>query len=210
MWAPTSYLSFSLVHVLDFEGVQLKTCLFNTYIVDETTGRVFFIDQLVAAERVLYARVVAQLKADNLPVQGRLLPVTIEATSQQLTILKTHEELLKTLGFDVERFGGNTILVRSIPAPLPTKLVADTVTGLLDEFSEEVNPSLDLLEVQDKALIMLACKSAVKAGDSLTMKEMVNLIKDLSQTKLPFNCPHARPIIVEMSQSELESRFKRR
>ena len=198
------------LELLDFEGVQLKTCLFNTYIVAETTGRVFFIDQHVAAERVLYERFVEQLKADNLPVQGLLLPVTIEATSQQLTILKAHEELLKTLGFDVERFGGNTILVRSIPAPLPTKLVADTVTGLLDEFSEEVNPSLDLLEVQDKALIMLACKSAVKAGDSLTMKEMVNLIKDLSQTKLPFNCPHARPIIVEMSQSELESRFKRR
>lgn len=198
------------LELLDFEGVQLKTCLFNTYIVAEATGRIFFIDQHVAAERVLYERFVEQLKADNLPVQGLLLPVTIEATSQQLTLLQTHEEVLKTLGFDVERFGGNTILVRSIPAPLPTKLVADTVTDLLDGLSEEENPNLDLLEVQDKALITLACKSAVKAGDSLTMKEMVNLVKDLSQAKLPFNCPHARPIIVEMSQSELESRFKRR
>ena len=67
-----------------------------------------------------------------------------------------------------------------------------------------------MLEVQDRALITLACKSAVKAGDPLTMEEMVNLIKELSKAKLPFNCPHARPITVELTKSELERRFHRR
>ncbi len=198
------------LELLDFKGVQLKTNLFNTYIVAEGGDRVFLIDQHVAAERVLYERFVEQLKTDGIPVQGLLLPVTIDATPQQLAALDDHSELFKKLGFDVERFGGRTILVRSIPATLPTGLVNVTVTDLLDGIGSTVAPTIEHLEVQDKALITLACKSAVKAGDVLTMEEMVNLIKDLSQAKLPFNCPHARPIIVEMHRNELESRFKRR
>ena len=198
------------LQLLDFEGVQLKTNLFNTYIVAEGADQVFLIDQHVAAERVLYERFVEQLNTDSVPVQGLLLPVTIEATLQQLTALDVHSELFEKLGFDVERFGGKTILVRSIPATLPTRLVNVTVTDLLDGLGSAVTPTVEHLEVQDKALITLACKSAVKAGDVLTMEEMVNLIKDLSQAKLPFNCPHARPIIVEMHRNELESRFKRR
>ena len=198
------------LQLLDFEGVQLKTNLFNTYILAEAGDRVFLIDQHVAAERVLYERYVEQLKTDSIPVQGLLLPVTIEATPQQLTALDVHHELFEKLGFDVERFGGRTIVVRSIPATLPTGLVNATVTDLLDGIGNAATPTIEHLEVQDKALIMLACKSAVKAGDVLTMEEMVNLIKDLSQAKLPFNCPHARPIIVEMHRNELESRFKRR
>ncbi|MCZ6678231.1 MAG: DNA mismatch repair endonuclease MutL, partial [Candidatus Poribacteria bacterium] len=196
--------------LLDFEGVQLKTNLFNTYILAEGVDRVFLIDQHVAAERVLYERFVEQLKADGIPVQGLLLPATIEATPQQLTALDANTDLFKKLGFDVERFGGETILVRSIPATLPTRLAAATVTDLLDQFGLAVTPAPEMLEVEDRALITLACKSAVKAGDSLTMAEMVNLVKELSQAKLPFNCPHGRPIIVEMNRSELESRFKRR
>lgn len=198
------------LELFDFKGIQLKTCLFNTYIVAEGEEQIFFIDQHVAAERVLYERFVEQLKADGIAVQGMLLPATLEATPQQLTTFKAHEELFKTLGFDVEQFGGSTIVVRSIPASLPISLVADTVTSLLDKLSETVPANTDILEIQDKALVTLACKSAVKAGDSLTMQEMMNLIKDLSRAKLPFNCPHARPIIVEMGKNELESRFKRR
>ena len=198
------------LELFDFAEVELKTNLFNTYIVAEGKDQVFIVDQHVAAERVLYERFVEQLKADGIPVQGLLLPVTIEATSQQLNTFNAHEDLFKTLGFDVERFGGNTVLVRSIPAPLPMRLVADTVTDLLDKLATDVAPEIEMLEVQDQALITLACKSAVKAGDPLTMKEMVNLIKELSQAKLPFNCPHSRPITVEMSKSELERRFHRR
>ena len=198
------------LELFDFEDVQLKTNLFNTYIVAEWKDRVFFIDQHVAAERVLYEHFVQQLKADGIPVQGLLLPVTVEITPQQLTTLHARTNLFEKLGFEFEQFGGNTILVRSIPAMLATSSVATTVTDLLDRLPQTVTPSDELLDVQDEALIMLACKSAVKAGDALTMNEMVALVKDLSHAQLPFNCPHARPIVVEMGKNELESRFKRR
>ena len=196
--------------MFDFEKVELKTNLFNTYIVAESQDRVFIIDQHVAAERVLYERFTEQLKADGIPVQGLLLPVTMEVNSQQLNAFNAHESLLKSLGFDLEPFGGNTILARSIPAPLPMRLVTHTVTDLLDKFATAGQPDVKALDIQDQALITLACKSAVKAGDPLSMEEMVNLIKELSQAKLPFNCPHSRPITIELSKSELERRFHRR
>ena len=195
--------------LLDFEDVQLKTNLFKTYIVVEAKDKIFFIDQHVAAERVLYERFVNQMETDGIPVQGLLLPVTLEATPQQLGTLKNHGDIFKKLGFDLEEFGGNTILIRAIPSPLPTRIAAQTITDLLDKLPAEPHTEVQIPEAIDNALITLACKSAVKAGDSLDTKEMINLLKELSEAKLPFNCPHSRPIIVEMGRDELERRFHR-
>ena len=198
-----------LLSLLDFEGVELKTNLFKTYIVAEAKDKIFFIDQHVAAERVLYERFVHQLQEDGIPVQGLLLPVTLESTPQQLATLKMHSDIFKKLGFDLEEFGGNTILIRAIPAPLPTRAAAQALTDLLDGLPESPHSEVQLPEALDKALITLACKSAVKAGDTLDTKEMLNLVRELSAAKLPFNCPHSRPIIVEMGRDELERRFHR-
>ena len=195
--------------LLDFENVQLKANLFKTYIVAEAKDKIFFIDQHVAAERVLYERFVNQMQADGIPVQGLLLPVTLEATPQQLSALKVHGDIFEKLGFDLEEFGGNTILIRAIPSPLPTRVAAQTVTDLLDKLPEAPHTDVQLPEAIDDALIMLACKSAVKAGDTLDTKEMMNLIKELSEAKHPFNCPHSRPIIVEVGRDELERWFHR-
>ena len=195
--------------LLDFENVQLKTNLFKTYIVVEAADKIFFIDQHVAAERVLYERFVNQVETDGIPVQGLLLPVTLEVTPQQLGVLKIHGDIFKKLGFDLEEFGGNTILIRAIPSSLPTRIAAQTVTDLLDKLPESPHTDVQIPEAIDNALITLACKSAVKAGDTLDTKEMMNLIKELSEAKLPFNCPHSRPIIVEMGRDELERRFHR-
>ncbi|MCY4401961.1 MAG: DNA mismatch repair endonuclease MutL [Candidatus Poribacteria bacterium] len=195
--------------LLDFENVELKTNLFKTYIVAEGTDKIYFIDQHVASERVLYERFVNQIKTDGIPVQGMLLPVTVEVTPQQMAILKTHEEMFSKLGFDLEEFGANTILIRAIPAPLPTRTVAQTITDLLDKLPEQPHTEVEIPKALDDALITLACRSAVKAGDTLDAKEMINLVRELSEAVLPFNCPHSRPIIIEMGRDELERRFHR-
>ncbi len=202
------------LELLDFESVQLKTSLFNTYIVAERQDELFLIDQHIASERVYYERYVTQLQSNGIPMQGLLLPITVELNPAQLALFNANIELFNSIGFDVETFGGNTILVRGIPATLPNNSTAETVMNLIDRLAEDNVPSEDkstdaLTAIQEKALITLACHSAVKAGDKLAMEEMLNLVKELSQTKLPFNCPHARPIIVRMTKGELDSRFKR-
>ena len=198
------------LELLDMDGVELKTSLFNTYILVEGQDAVFIIDQHVASERVLYERYVEQFRAEDVPSQGLLLPVTIEAVQEQLTTFDQHMDLFKKIGFDIENFGGSTILVRAVPPILSTRLVSTAVLDLLDQLGESASNEIDMLKMQDDALIMLSCRSAVKAGDKLTMAEMISLIKELSQAKHPFNCPHSRPIIIKMSKSELESRFHRR
>ena len=195
--------------LFDFDNVELKTNLFKTYIVAEGTDKIYFIDQHVAAERVLYERFVNQLKTDGIPVQGLLLPVTLEATPQQIAILKVHGDLFAKLGFELEEFGANTILIRAIPAPLPTRTASETITDLLDKLPEQPHTEVEIPAALDDALITLACRSAVKAGDTLDTKEMINLVRELSEAKLPFNCPHSRPIIIEMGRDELERRFHR-
>ncbi|MFQ6039702.1 MAG: DNA mismatch repair endonuclease MutL [Candidatus Poribacteria bacterium] len=198
------------LELLDFDNIRLKTNLFNTYIVAEGKHEVFFIDQHIASERVLYERFLRQLHADGISGQGLLLPVTVELTAAQLAIFNEHIELFREVGFDVEAFGGNTILVRAVPSTLPNSETAEAIMELIDNLSDDTGKEDRLLEAQQQALITLACHSAVKAGAKLAMEEMVNLVKELSQTSQPFTCPHSRPIIVRMSKSELESRFKRK
>ena len=198
------------LELLDMDCIELKTSLFNTYILAEGRDEVFIIDQHVASERVLYERYVTQFKEEDVPSQGLLLPVTIEAVQQQLATFDRHIDLFEKIGFDIENFGGSTILVRVVPPILSTRLVTTAVVDLLDQLAESESSEIDMLEIQDDALIMLSCRSAVKAGDKLTMEEMISLIKELSQANHPFNCPHSRPIIIKMSKSELESRFHRR
>ena len=196
--------------LLDMDCIELKTSLFNTYILAEGRDEVFIIDQHVASERVLYERYVTQFKEEDVPSQGLLLPVTIEAVQQQLATFDRHIDLFEKIGFDIENFGGSTILIRAVPPILSTRLVTTAVVDLLDQLAESESSEIDMLKIQDDALIMLSCRSAVKAGDKLTMEEMISLIKELSQANHPFNCPHSRPIIIKMSKSELESRFHRR
>ena len=198
------------LELLDMDCIELKTSLFNTYILAEGRDEVFIIDQHVASERVLYERYVTQFKEEDVPSQGLLLPITIEAVQQQLATFDRHIDLFKKIGFDIENFGGSTILIRAVPPILSTRLVTTAVVDLLDQLAESESSEIDMLKIQDDALVMLSCRSAVKAGDKLTMEEMISLIKELSQANHPFNCPHSRPIIIKMSKSELESRFHRR
>jgi DNA mismatch repair protein MutL len=121
------------LQLLDIGDVELKTCLFDTYITAETEDEVYFIDQHVASERVLYERYVNQLNENGIPTQGLLLPVTIDLSPAQLEVFRDNSELLKDIGFDIELFGGNTILVRAVPSILSNKLIAQTVTELIDK-----------------------------------------------------------------------------
>ena len=190
--------------------MQLKANLFNTYILAEGKDQLFLIDQHVASERVLYERLVNQIRLNGVPSQGLLLPITLELTSPQLAVFDQEEELFDRLGFEIEKFGGQTLIVRSIPSMMPSSLVATTLTDLIDHLSDSANGDIDVLEIHDQAMTMLSCKSAIKAGDRLKMEEMIHLVKELSQAQHPFNCPHARPIIIQITQRELETRFKRR
>jgi DNA mismatch repair protein MutL len=149
------------------------------------------------------------MQKESIPSQGLLLPVTVELSLSQVELLDTVMEMLNNIGFELEPFGGRTIIVRSIPSLIQRgdvkQIVSDIIDQILDSFGK-----LDKLKLQDEILITTACRSAVQAGNSLTDAEVTSLVRELFKTEQPYLCPHGRPIIVKMNKSELDQKFQRK
>jgi len=112
------------------------------------------------------------------------------------------------LGFEVEPFGGNTVLLRSVPVALSRADLRQALTSILDELSAGEEP---LAEEMDAWLAAAACKrGAVKAGQTLSIQEMQSLVAQLEQTVAPRTCPHGRPTMILLSPMWMEREFGRR
>lgn len=165
------------------------------------------IDQHAAHERVLYEEFI-QVKGTEEFAQNLLIPITLELSPMEGQALVENILHLRDLGFILEHFGGNSYLVRAIPhwikAENQKELVLDIVgTYLTDQ------KTVNAVELQEKTLVSMSCKAAIKAGDYLSLPVMEELIIKLSQTGQPHTCPHGRPTMINLSQYELERKFKR-
>nr|WP_290666116.1 DNA mismatch repair endonuclease MutL [Ardenticatena sp.] len=178
-----------------------------TYIICEGPDGLYLIDQHTAHERVLLERLRKQRARQAVPSQRLLQPLTIELTPQQMAVVEEQREALLHLGFDVEPFGGLTVLVRAIPEvlkhkPDPAAALAEVIDGAIHDRSG--------LSWEERLVMYAACRGAVKAGDPLTHEEMVDLIRQLEQTDLSRTCAHGRPTVVRLSVEQLEREFGRR
>jgi len=194
---------------LKFDQLAIRGVLFDTYILAESGDEVVIIDQHAASERIIYERLISQFEGGGIAIQGLLMPITIDLPANLIEAFLENVELLSRLGFDLERFGGNTLLVRGVPSSLENS----EIEGALVEILERIRTGLGKVsrtEMIREMLVILACRSAIKAGDKLSQEEIERLLSDLSRTELPFNCPHSRPTIIRLSRKELESRFRRR
>jgi len=179
--------------------------LASSYIMSEGPEGLYLIDQHAAHERVLFEKILAQRSQQKVEIQGLLEPVNIELSPQQEEILKTRGELLGQFGFDMEPFGGRSYLLRAVPAIIRGRNLAEAVRAVLDSLANDG----ELSEREERIAQSLACHSAVRAGDSLTIEEMRELIKQLEQTVQPRTCPHGRPTMVHLSSRQLEREFGR-
>jgi DNA mismatch repair protein MutL len=183
---------------------QMAQC----YIVAEGPEGMYLIDQHAAHERVLYERLLAQQATAAVAVQHLLEPLAVELTPAQAEELETWLEPLLKLGFEVEPFGGHTVLVRAIPTTLGRIDVRQTLAGILDDLSLEQTPLADEI---DARMAAAACKrGAVKAGQTLDVEEMRALVRQLEETASPRTCPHGRPTMILLGQAWLEREFGRR
>ncbi len=180
---------------------------FNTYWLVEYGGQVYIIDQHAAHERLLYERFMHQLQNGESSSQLLLLPETLHLTSAERVLLEKEKALFEKLGFKIEGFGETDVVIREVPfilnAPLPPSVVKD----ILDQL-EETKPG-DLTVIKENAIIKMACRSAVKAHDALTNLECQKLIEELMALQNPFTCPHGRPTLVALTQTDIEKMFKR-
>ena len=177
---------------------------FKTYILVELEGKMLLVDKHAAHERILYDRLIANKE----PVQSQMLlmPVTVSLSKEEYSAVLTNTELLKEAGFDVSDFGPGLIAVREVPV----MLVNEDVTGLLSEIAGRLlsrnDPTPEKLDWMYKNI---ACRAAVKAGDDTPPAEQERFIEYVLGHRDVRYCPHGRPILIEMTRTELEKNFGR-
>ncbi len=177
-----------------------------TYVVAEGPDGMFLVDQHAAHERVLFDQI-CRKAADKSPQSQALLePVTLELTPSQAEVLKANAEFLGRYGFQVEEFGANSVLLRSVPGIMTTQDPARSLLDVLDMVAFE-----GLVRQQEDILAAtIACHSAIRAGKSLTEEEMRALLEQLEQADNPHTCPHGRPTMIHFSSTNMEREFGRR
>ena len=180
----------------------------NTYIIALTPAGLAVIDQHVAHERVLYERLTIQRFANGIPVQRLAIPLTLNLNRREALLLAEHCENFAAAGWEIAPFGGESFVVRAIPAMLVKKPYEQILRDMVDELVNQT-VSRRLLVQQEHVTITNACKLAVKAGDPLTIEEMQGLLEQLAETENPYLCPHGRPIVVTISFHDLDKQFKR-
>jgi DNA mismatch repair protein MutL len=177
----------------------------NTYIVAEGPEGIYLIDQHAAHERILFEEICAARRRQALDAQGLLEPAIVEVSPRQKEVVLAHYEVLSEHGFQLEPFGERTYLVRAIPAVLAGEDLSRAFAEFLDTLDEEA-----AVDQQDRVAFSLACHAAVRAGQSLALEEMRELVRRLEQAEVPHTCPHGRPTMIHMSTALLEKEFRRR
>lgn len=183
--------------------------IFNSYLLIETDQGLKIVDQHNAQERILYERFYAEYNDKNTASQSLLLPVKIELSAEEREIVRQYAAEIKEIGIDFSDFGNNTILIQEVPVLLKNMSTKNIIEELIAELAE-AGKTKSAAEVQKTMLEYLACRSSIKAGQPLTKKESIQLIKDLYKTENPYRCPHSRPVMINISREEIEKGLGRK
>ena len=175
----------------------------NTYIIFEEDTELKIVDQHIADERYIFEKLQNELKNTEIPSQLLLISDVIELEPADVVLIKENEDKLKKFGFGIEQISQKEIVFKKIPQAIAHIKVKDIISDIL----ENLHSDLDNLE--EKMLVTMSCKAAVKAGAELNLWQMEELIKKWKTTKLPYTCPHGRPIVHSFSEKEIASFFLR-
>ena len=180
--------------------------LFGTYVLGQQEDTFYLIDQHAAHERIMFENIKEKYNTKSISMQELMMPIIIELSQAEKLLYSENSLIFQNLGFEVEWFGENTLAIRAIPIIMGEPCTGEFFSNILDSLKEAGSSAASPLE---KIIISMACKNAIKAGDSITPEETRELIDRLMKTSQPYTCPHGRPTIITMSKYELEKKFKR-
>ena len=182
--------------------------VFDTYWIIQYTDKMFIIDQHAAHEKVLYERIVNNLKSKNFTSQIVNPPIIVSLTSAEEEIIQKFKQEFEMFGFDIENFGGKEYSIHAVPDNLYNLSAKELFIEMIDSLSG-INNSINETDMILDKIATMSCKAAVKGNNKLSYQEMEALFKELITLDNQYNCPHGRPTIVSMSKYELEKKFKR-
>ena len=180
----------------------------GTYIIAENEDGMFILDQHAAHERVNYEMIKKRFADEVVQYTDMLVPLSIELSTSDFNAFMDNVSVLEDLGFKIEEFGINTILIKGHPTWLAKNFEGDnlrTIVDLVIENGKNFNKDRFL----DSLAKMVSCKMSVKANEHLSLGEMEKLLDDLVKCDNPYNCCHGRPSIMKFTNYELEKMFKR-
>ena len=184
--------------------------LHNSYIFIQVDDGYAIIDQHAAHERILFEKLLLNIKNRKPNSQKLVFPLVIDLpnyiTENIRVLVEENKDILYNIGFNVKNFSGNTIVIDEIPSELGFWDGGDVFIEILKQLQEEIN---EIKDFRIASAMSVACKAAIKAGKKLTKREMQELITDLFKCDFPFQCPHGRPLIINNSIKDLEKMFKR-
>ncbi|MGE5389902.1 MAG: DNA mismatch repair endonuclease MutL [Deltaproteobacteria bacterium] len=175
----------------------------NSYILIEAGDSLWLIDQHAAHERIIYSGLLEAAGAKDEPSQILALPLTLEFSTRDMDQIENHTQLFAELGFQLEAMGPTTLAIRSAPA-LISGSEDEVIAEILDAMAERGQ-----VNIKEKALALMACKKAIKAGEKLDFNQMERLIIDLLASSDYKNCPHGRPTMIKLGRRDIDRMFKR-
>jgi len=179
--------------------------LSGTYIVAEGPDGLYLIDQHAAHERIVYEDIMARWSRREMESQGLLEPLTLELNPGEEEGLKEQKDTFSRLGFDIEPFGSRTYLVRAVPALLWEADIQEVTRSLIGAVVGQGG----VLPQEEKLAQVLACHSAIRAGQQLGEQEMKEMVRQLERCHQPRTCPHGRPTVIHLDMRYLEKEFGR-
>jgi DNA mismatch repair protein MutL len=183
----------------------------QSYIITEGPDGVYLVDQHAAHERILLERMIAEWRARAVSAQLLLQPVPVELSAAEREAVEEHEDALRAIGFDFQPFGMDTVLVRAVPATLASLARSQALRDLLVELAGADTEAASHGETwEEHALANIACKAAIKAGQTLSPEEQRELIRQLEAAGARQSCCHGRPTMVHLSLTALQREFDRR
>lgn len=199
----------SLLEMIDDEltsQYRVVGQIFDTYLILESEGTVYFIDQHACHERFIYDGLLEQVNSRTVDTQYMLVPYIVECNNSQYEFMLAMQENFKELGFDIEEFGGMSFKINSVPYILRDINLAVFFNNLFAEKqSVQALKNSDL--IKDK-LAQKACKSAIKAGEKLDDSQIRKLLDNMKDG-IPMQCPHGRPAVLSYSKKDFDKLFKR-
>ena len=180
----------------------------GTYIIAENEDGMFILDQHAAHERVNYEMIKKKFHDEVPTYTDMLVPMSIELTASDYEAFMENKSVLEELGFKIEEFGINTILIKAHPTWLTKNFEGDNLRTIVDlVITNAKNFNKD--RFLDSLAKMVSCKMSVKANEHLSLVQMESLLDDLVKCDNPYNCCHGRPSIMKFTNYELEKMFKR-
>lgn len=181
--------------------------IFDTYFLIEYRSELLIIDQHAAHEKVLYEKLMAQLREKEGLTQNLLAPIVVTLSGREIEVLKENEEVFEKIGFRFEAFGDRDYIINGVPADFlnvaSKELFLEMLDGMLEEGGRK-EPEMVL-----ERCASMACKAAVKGNHMMSYTEAEKLIGQMLQMEQPYHCPHGRPTTIAMSKQEFDKKFKR-